>query len=58
MTHRVFIDGEVGTTGLQIRNRLAARTDLMVASLPEDRRKDPAARAEQEEHEEHEENEP
>lgn len=46
MIHRVFIDGEVGTTGLQIRNRLAARTDLMVASLPEDRRKDPKARAE------------
>jgi N-acetyl-gamma-glutamyl-phosphate reductase len=46
MTHRVFIDGEVGTTGLQIRNRLAARTDLVVASLPEDRRKDAAARAE------------
>jgi len=46
MTHRVFIDGEVGTTGLQIRNRLAARSDLVVASLPEDRRKDPAARAE------------
>jgi N-acetyl-gamma-glutamyl-phosphate reductase len=46
MTYRVFIDGEVGTTGLQIRNRLAVRTDLMVASLPEDRRKDPAARAE------------
>lgn len=46
MTHRVFIDGEVGTTGLQIRQRLSARTDLVVASLPEDRRKDPAARAE------------
>jgi N-acetyl-gamma-glutamyl-phosphate reductase len=46
MTYRVFIDGEVGTTGLQIRQRLAARTDLVVASLPEDRRKDPAARAE------------
>jgi N-acetyl-gamma-glutamyl-phosphate reductase len=46
MTFRVFIDGEVGTTGLQIRQRLAARTDLVVASLPEDRRKDPAARAE------------
>ena len=45
MTYRVFIDGEVGTTGLQIRQRLAARTDLVVASLPEDRRKDPAARA-------------
>ena len=46
MTYRVFIDGEVGTTGLQIRQRLAVRTDLMVASLPENRRKDPAARAE------------
>ncbi len=46
MTYQVFIDGEVGTTGLQIRQRLAARTDLVVASLPEDRRKDPAARAE------------
>ena len=46
MTYRVFIDGEVGTTGLQIRQRLAARTDLVVASLPEDRRKDAAARAE------------
>lgn len=46
MTHRVFIDGEVGTTGLQIRTRLAARTDLVVASLPEAHRKDPAARAE------------
>jgi N-acetyl-gamma-glutamyl-phosphate reductase len=46
MTYRVFIDGEVGTTGLQIRTRLAARTDLTVVSLPEAQRKDPAARAE------------
>lgn len=46
MTYQVFIDGEVGTTGLQIRQRLAARTDLVVASLPDDRRKDPSARAE------------
>jgi len=46
MSARVFIDGEVGTTGLQIRARLAGRTDLEFLSLPEDRRKDPKARAE------------
>jgi len=46
MTARVFIDGEVGTTGLQIRARLAGRDDLEFLSLPEDRRKDAGARAE------------
>lgn len=43
--HTVFIDGEVGTTGLQIRARLEGRRDLTLVSLPNDRRKDPAVRA-------------
>jgi len=45
MSARVFIDGEVGTTGLQIRARLADRKDLEFLSLPEDSRKDPEARS-------------
>jgi N-acetyl-gamma-glutamyl-phosphate reductase len=45
MSAKVFIDGEVGTTGLQIRDRLAGRKDITLISLPEDRRKDAGARA-------------
>lgn len=42
----VYIDGDQGTTGLQIHERLRGRTDLRLVALPEAERKDPARRAE------------
>lgn len=43
---KIFIDGEAGTTGLQIAARLEQRGDLTLVRLGDDRRKDSAARAE------------
>ena len=44
MVAKVFIDGAVGTTGLEIRERLSGREDLALVQLPEQARKDLAAR--------------
>jgi N-acetyl-gamma-glutamyl-phosphate reductase len=41
---KVFVDGAAGTTGLEIRERLAGRRDIEPIFLPEDRRKDASAR--------------
>ncbi len=45
MTAKVFIDGEAGTTGLQIFQRLSWRRDITLLRLDDSERKDPARRA-------------
>lgn len=44
MSYTVFVDGAAGTTGLRIHERLAERKDIKLLILPEDTRKDLAAR--------------
>ena len=44
--YNIFIDGKEGTTGLQIYDRLAARSDINLITLPEELRKDRDARRE------------
>ncbi len=43
---QVFIDGQVGTTGLQIKERLEARADIKLVTIEEELRKDAARKKE------------
>ena len=45
MKHRVFVDGQEGTTGLRIHEYLAQRSDIELLKIDADKRKDAAERA-------------
>lgn len=44
MAHKVFVDGQEGTTGLKINERLEGRSDITVLHIDPERRKDPEER--------------
>ena len=41
---KVFIDGSSGTTGLRLKDRLSARSDVTLLTIAEDKHRDPAER--------------
>jgi N-acetyl-gamma-glutamyl-phosphate reductase len=46
MKVKVFIDGQSGTTGLKINERLAKRIDIELLKIEEEKKKDPKAKSE------------
>lgn len=44
MSAKVYVDGQEGTTGIEIAERLEGRTDLELLRIDPDKRKDPAER--------------
>ena len=40
----IFIDGQAGTTGIEITTRLRGRSDLELLTIADEHRKDPAIR--------------
>ena len=46
MKVKVFIDGQSGTTGLKINERLAKRSDIELLTIEEEKKKDPEVKSE------------